>query len=221
MSEMFSSVHRTDAINNIFTARGAGKAAAVNSGSVLDKENPMTDIRNVKQKEVGFAIHGLRAHIKALELSQGKSESKNEYRYEIASDRNSARVVRSEDQTEVEGTNRVLAEWASIGKEARAGLIGLKAEKDALRTKGEHVKYSLDVLTQEAYLSQNGQRLEGHPQSIADWAKKGYDVERKMFESLKAAVEYGIEDVEASVRQEMIRLGIFREPRTHTAEAKS
>ncbi len=84
----------------------------------------MTDIRNVKQKEVGFAIHGLRAHIKALELSQGKSESKNEYRYEIASDRNSARVVRSEDQTEVEGTNRVLADGPRSAKKLVPASLG-------------------------------------------------------------------------------------------------
>lgn len=177
------------------------------------------EVRNVKQKEVGFAIHGLRAYIKALELSQGVIESKNEYRYEIAADRNSARVVRSAEQVEIEGTNRPLADWAGIGKEARAGLIGLKAEKDILRGKGEHVKYSLNVLTQEAYLSSGWERLEGYPQSIGEWAKRGHEVERKMFESLKAASEHGIEDVEAIIRKDMIRLGIFREPRGQSVES--
>jgi len=178
------------------------------------------ETRNVKQKEVGAAIHGLRAYIKALELAKSVQESKNEYRYEIAQDRGSARIIVSADQSEVEGTNRPLTDWAAIGKPARLGLIGLKAEKEALKAKGEHVQYSLNAITGEAYLSQNGQRLEGQPQSIVDWAKRGHDVETKLFESLRAAVEHGVDDVAKELRKEMVRLGVIREPRpAHTAEA--
>jgi hypothetical protein len=171
------------------------------------------ETRNVKQKEVGFAIHGLRAYIKALELSQGVQVSKNDYRYEIAEDRTSARIIVAADRSEVESTNRALAGWAKIGKEARVGLIGLKSEKHAYRARGEHVQFTLDILADAAYLSKDGKRLEDQPQTIADWAKRGHEVERKLFEDLKIATEHGLEDLAKETRDAMVRLGVIREPR--------
>jgi hypothetical protein len=177
------------------------------------------ETRNVKQKEVGFAIHGLRAYIKALELSQGVQISKSEYRYEIAENRASARIVVAAQGSQVEGTNRDLADWAKIGKEARVGLIGLKSEKEAFRTKGEHVQFTLDILANVAYLCQNGQRLKDQPQTISEWARRGHEVERKLFEDLKVASEHGIDDLARETRATMVRLGVIREPRVHTADA--
>lgn len=180
------------------------------------------ETRNVKpSKEVGFAIHGLRAYIKALELSKGVQVSTKEYRYDIALDRTTARIVTSADSAEVEGTNRSLADWAKIGKDSRLGLIGLKSEKDEFRAKGEHVQYTLNVLTGDAYLSKNGQRLEDQPQTIADWAKKGRDVERQLFNSLNAAVDHCIDDVAEELRKKMIRLGVIREPRAQSAAGEA
>jgi hypothetical protein len=175
------------------------------------------ETRNVKQKEVGFAIHGLRAYIKALELAEGIRVSKNKYRYEIAADRTSARIILSTEQTEVENTSRSLTDWAKLGKDARLGLIGLRAEKETLRETGQHVQYTLNVISNEAYLAKAGQRMTEHPQTISDWAKKGHEIEREKFEGLNAAIEFGFDDVASTIRKDMIRLGIIREPRTAVA----
>jgi hypothetical protein len=177
------------------------------------------ETRNTKQKEVGFAIHGLRAYIKALELAQGVRVSKNEYRYEIAADRLSARIVASADQTEVEGTSRPLTEWSKLGKQARLGLIGLRSEKEQSHQSGDHVQYTLNVITNEAFLSKNGTRVEEKPQTIDEWAKTGREIEKRLFESLNGALEYNCDDAAKTVRAEMIRLGVIRERRTETGTA--
>jgi hypothetical protein len=171
------------------------------------------ETRNTKQKEVGFAIHGLRAHIKALELANGVRVSKNEYRYEIAADRLTARIVVTADQSEVEGTSRPLADWSKLGKQARLGLIGLRSEKEKSHQAGDHVQYTLNVVTGEAYLSKNGVRVEDKPQTIEEWAKLGREVEKLLFESLNGALEYNCDDAAKTVRAEMIRLGVIRERR--------
>ncbi|HEY9775951.1 MAG TPA: hypothetical protein V6C81_19465 [Planktothrix sp.] len=171
------------------------------------------ETRNTKQKEVGFAIHGLRAYIKALELANGVRVSKNEFRYEIAQDRLSARIVVSADQTEVEGTNRQLTEWSLLGKQARLGLIGLRSEKEQALQSGDHVQYTLNVISQEAFLSKNGTRVEEKPQSIEEWAKVGREVEKRLFESLNGALEYNCDDAAKTVRAEMLKLGVIRERR--------
>lgn len=174
-----------------------------------------------KQKEVGFAIHGLRAHIKALELNKGVRVSEAEYRYEIAQDRTSARIVLSADLTEVEGTKKPLADWAQAGKQARLGLIGLKATKESLHEKGENVQFTLNVIAGEAFLSRNGSRLTDQPQTIDEWAKIGRAKEKELFESLNAAKEYGSADAAEQVRAEMVRLGVIRERRTVGGEAEA
>ena len=171
------------------------------------------ETRNNKQKEVGFAIHGLRAYIKALELAKGVRVSTTEFRYEISADRVSARIVLSADSTEVEGTNKPLTEWSTIGKQARLGLIGLRAEKETIRTAGQNVQYTLNVLTGEAHLSSNGTVVEDKPLTIKDWAVKGREVEKRLFESLNGALEFGCDDAAANVRADMIRLGVIRERR--------
>jgi hypothetical protein len=187
------------------------------------------ETRKAKQKEVGFAIHGLRAYIKALELSKGLRNSRNDYRYLIAEDRASASIVLSKQPyTEqidgislplsIEGTQRPLSEWSRVGKEARLGLIGLKAEKASRRGKGEHVQFTLNVITNEAYLSQGIDRLPGLPQTIAEWANLGQDIEGRMFESLEAARAHGDTETADLIREEMIELGIIREPRNTNPE---
>lgn len=179
------------------------------------------DTRNSKQKEVGFAIHGLRAYIKALELNAGVRVSKNEFRYEIAEDRNSARIVRSADGTEIDGTSRTLADWAKLGKDCRRGLIGLRDAKEKQQLAGQTVHYTLNAISGEAYLSLNGQRLDTHPQTIAEWSVLGREVERGMFDSLNAALEFGASEAAASVRADMVRLGVIRERRTTEAASPS
>jgi hypothetical protein len=176
------------------------------------------ETRNNKQKEVGFAIHGLRAYIKALELAKGVRISTSEFRYEIAADRVSARIVVSADTTEIEGTSKPLTEWATIGKQARLGLIGLRAEKETCRAAGKNVQYTLNVLTGEAHLTDNGNVVEGQPKTIAEWAVRGREVEKRLFESLNGALEFGCDGAAADVRVEMIRLGVIRERRNATEQ---
>lgn len=189
------------------------------------------ETRNTNQKDVGFAIHGLRAYIKALELAKNVRVSQSEFAYQIGEDRTSARIgsrfsespaaeasktfeLNGHTYVEVDGTSRSLSEWVKVGKQARLGLIGLKAAKEELKEAGDHVQFTLNVLTGEAFLSRAGGRLEDRPATIDEWAKAGRTVEKGLFESLKAAQDYHADSAAAEVKAKMVRLGVIREPKT-------
>ncbi len=181
-----------------------------------------TTTSNSARKTVGHAIHGLRPYIKALELAQGVKVSQNEYRYQISEDRGSARILRNpnpgtetplSDWLTVDGTERSIAEWAQIGKQARLAFIALKSTKEQLRLLNDHVQFTLNVLTNEAFLTRNGEVLPEHPTTIAAWAPLGRDVEVRYFESYNAAIEWNNPTAAAGVRATMEKLGILRSER--------
>jgi len=173
-------------------------------------------------KLTGFAIIALRATIKALELNSGQSRSNGEYRYEIPKQTSpdqtlTARIYRVATGEDVEGFNLSLEEWAKSGKQIRLAFIGLKSEKINLEdgeAKSGSVRYTLNAISGQASLSRNGTPISDKPTTIADWAKIGRDVEKPLFESLKAAQEYGSKDGEEEARAKMIALGIIRDPRS-------
>ena len=164
------------------------------------------------QKSKGKAIKGLKAYIKALELGEGYRVSKQKYRYEIAEDGSTARVLTAADGVTVEGTERPLAEWAKIGTEARHALIGLRFTKDKLDRQGARVLYTLNVITQEANITQRGDLVEDQPTTIAEWAKLGKTIEQREFESKRAAEDYNNADAVQTVIDNMVRWGIIRTP---------
>jgi len=187
-------------------------------------------------KLVGRAIVALRATIKALEMASGHFQrSTGRYRYEIANDRSSARIVDAANGNEpVEGQERTLEEWADEGKAVRLAFIGLKDAKLKLEAelqssgKPGYVRFTLDILQGRAFLSRNGEVLTTPPQEmrpwddlglgelpqdIETWAKIGRKVEKPLFESLKAAQEWGSASGMAETREKMIQLGIIRAPR--------
>ncbi len=170
------------------------------------------------QKRKGMAIKGLKAWIKALEMNEGTEVSQHKYRYEILEDGPAARVYLSENGTTVEGTHRSLEEWAAIGKPARLALIGLRFTKDQVERDGDRVKYTMNVISGEAFLSRRGTRLEPHPSTIDGWSPIGKEVENKEFESLRIAKDYGNKDAAEAVRTNMVRWGIIR-PLVETANS--
>ncbi len=174
------------------------------------------------QKLKGFTIRALKCHIKALELGESVRVSQRKYRYELSADGLTARVIRTADGSEVEGTKRTIEEWAKVGKPARLGLIGLKAKKRDLREQGARVMFDLNVITGEAGLTRDGERISklpvpgsdeliDAPTTIEGWAELGRSVEKPLFEQLKAAREWGLKDAEKKVWDEMVELGIVRE----------
>ncbi|HEY9711900.1 MAG TPA: hypothetical protein V6C72_00430 [Chroococcales cyanobacterium] len=179
--------------------------------------------RNSNRKLAGAAINGLRPYIKALELAAGITKSANDYRYVISEDRQTAKIIcnpapgsdKPHDQwVEVAGTEKSLSDWAALGKRVRHAFIGLKSVKDDLRLDGVYVQFTLNVLTNEAFLAQNGERLADRPQTIDEWARLGRPIEKAQFESLNAAIDYNLEDAAKEVRAKMVRLGIFREKKS-------
>lgn len=163
------------------------------------------------QKRKGMAIKGLKAWIKALEMNEGTEVSQHKYRYEILEDGPAARVYLSETGATVPATHRTLEEWAAIGKPARLALIGLRFTKDQVEQKdGDRVKYTMNVISGEAFLSRRGTRLDNHPTAIDGWAPIGKEVENKEFESLRIAKDYGNKDAAEAVRANMVRWGIIR-----------
>lgn len=182
----------------------------------------MNTTQSLARKSVGHAIQGLRPYIKALELLKGDKTSKGEFRYEISEDRGSARILRNpnpgtetplQDWVEVEGTNRAISAWALTGKQARLAFIGMKSVKEKLRLAGDHVHYSLDVITGDAHLSRSGELVQDHPTTIAGWAPIGREVEQRYFESYNAAREWNNPSAAAEVRSIMEKLGILRPER--------
>jgi hypothetical protein len=180
----------------------------------------MTSQNKNNGKLTGFAIIALRATIKALELNAGQTRSAGEYRYEIpkvsADEAPTARIYTVANGEDVAGYNKSLDEWAKSGKQIRLAFIGLKSEKISLEdgeNKPNSVRYTLNAITGEAYLTCNGTPVSGKPTTVADWSKVGRDVEKPLFESLKAAQEYGSKDGEEEARAKMIALGIIRDPR--------
>lgn len=166
-----------------------------------------TNLKKLK----GFTIRALKCHIKALELGEGVEVSQRAYRYELAADGATARIIRTQDGSEVEGTNRSIEEWAKIGRPARLALIGLKDKKIELREKGVRVLYRLNVVSGEAYLVRDNERLTDYPQTVAEWAELGRAVEKPYFEQLNAAREWNIKDAERSVWKQMVERGIVRD----------
>jgi hypothetical protein len=82
--------------------------------------------------------------------------------------------------------------------------------------------FDLNVITGEAGLTRDGERISKLPVSGSDelmdapttiegWAELGRSVEKPLFEQLKAAREWGIKDAEQKVWDEMVELGIVRE----------
>jgi hypothetical protein len=181
----------------------------------------MSSQNKTSGKLTGFAIIALRATIKALELNAGQNRSNGEYRYEIPRTTSpeqpvTARIYRVADGKDVEGYNRSLDEWAKAGKQIRLAFIGLKSEKLDLEDGDDQigsVRFTLNAINGQAYLTVDGDRVSGKPETIADWSKLGRDVEKPLFESLKAAQEYGSKDGEQQARDRMIALGIIRDPR--------
>jgi hypothetical protein len=174
------------------------------------------------QKLKGFTIRALKCYIKALELGEGVRVSQRAFRYELSADGLTARVIRTADGSEVEGTKRTIEDWAKVGKPARLGLIGLKAKKRDLREQGARVMFDLNVISGEAGLTRDGERITklpvpgseeqiDAPTTIEGWAELGRSVEKPLFEQLKAAREWGLKDAEKKVWDEMVELGIVRE----------
>ena len=163
------------------------------------------------QKSKGLAIKGLKAWIKALEIAEGSRISKQKYRYEIAEDGTTARIYTAADGTTVEGCERSLADWAKIGAPARHALIGLRYTKEQLDREGPRVLYTLDVITQEAHISRDGQVLTDKPTTIESWAQLGREIEKREFESKRAAEEWNNKDAVQHVLENMVRWGIIRQ----------
>lgn len=178
----------------------------------------MENTANLKKLK-GFTIRALKCHIKALELAEGLEVSQRTYRYELAVDGTTARIIRSADGSEVEGTNRSVEDWAKIGRPARLALIGLKDKKIELRDKGARVLFRLNVITGEAFLSADGERLADYPQTVAEWAEIGRAIEKPYFEQLNAAREWKIKDAERSVWKQMVERGIVRDKDEESEDA--
>jgi hypothetical protein len=135
----------------------------------------------------------------------------------------------------VPGTEKTLEDWARPGKAIRLAKIGLidtkiTLEDEAARASDTaYVRYTYNCMSGEAFLDRNGTRLTEIPESvkehftkhgltslpstIEDWAKVGREVEKILFESLKAAQDYGSKDGEKDTRAKMIARGVIREPR--------
>ncbi len=181
----------------------------------------MTTASTNSGKLTGFAIIALRAYIKALELNAGKAKSDGEYRYEIPKTQApgqapTARIYAQATGQTVEGCDKPLEDWAKDGKQIRLAFIGLKDAKmqlEAQTSKPTKVRYTLNAITGEACITVDGERLADKPVTIAEWAKAGREVEKPLFESLKAAQEWGSADGEAETKAKMIALGIIRAPR--------
>jgi len=179
-------------------------------------------MENNIQKLKGFTIRALKCYIKALELGDGVRVSQRSFRYELSADGTTARIIRTADGSEVEGTNRSIEDWAKVGKPARLGLIGLKAKKRDLREQGARVMFELNVITGVAGLTRDGETItqlptaggegvEDAPTTIEGWAELGRSVEKPLFEQLKAAREWSLPEAEKKVWDEMVELGIVRE----------
>lgn len=182
--------------------------------------------RELERKTVGHAIHGLRPYIKALEVAQGTTTSVGEFRYEVSSDRTSARILRNptpgsdtaqSDWLVVEGTERSIEDWAQIGKKARLAFIGLKETKEKLRLQSDHVQFTLNVLTGEAFLSRGGAVLGDYPAKIDDWAPIGRAAEVLYFESYNVALKWSNASAADEVRAHMEKVGILRSERAKAA----
>ncbi|MBZ0185356.1 MAG: hypothetical protein K8F91_03815 [Candidatus Obscuribacterales bacterium] len=174
---------------------------------------------NALKKRKGMAIKGMKAYIKALEMAEGTRQSRSAYRYEINADGVNARILLSADGTTVDGTERSLTDWAVIGTPARLALIALRYTKDKLDQPGQPVFYTLNVITGDANITFNGEVMTSDdngnplPSTFKDWAELGKPIERREFESLRAAKEYRNEDAIALVEKNMIRWGIIRAPK--------
>lgn len=172
--------------------------------------NKTTNTARALQKTKGKAIKGLKAYIKALELAEGTRVSQQKYRYEISTDGASARIFTAGDNQTVEGTERSLTDWSSIGAPARHALIGLRYTKEQIERTEARVLYTLNVITQEAHISRDGEVLTAYPSTIDAWAEIGKEVERREFESHRAAKEYNNLDAIDFVLSNMVRWGIIR-----------
>lgn len=170
-----------------------------------------TNSNRALQKTKGKAIKGLKAWIKALEMQEGSRKSQGKYRYEIAEDGSTARIFTAADQATVEGTEKPLSEWAAVGVPARHALIGLRHTKESLEQQGPRVLYTLNVLTGEANISRDGTVLEDQPTTIEEWAKLGQEIEKREFDSLKAAKDYAHQGAVDFVLNNMVRWGIIRQ----------
>ena len=175
---------------------------------------------NNPNKLRGNAMIALRAYIYALTARDGKRAEDEVYRYEINDAANSARILVTATGATAEGYERSLDEWSRDGKKIRLAFIGLKDAKivlddEAKQSKGAvtYTRYSLDVLAGVATISRNGENIEGKPATIDEWAKIGRDIEKPMFEALKAAQQFGSADGEREYREKMIARGIIRKPR--------
>jgi hypothetical protein len=194
--------------------------------------------QNANWKIIGQAIVALRAIIKVLELeahsgqqyrydiSADRTQARI-YDATAAPGEKSSNWGQSSDNQVIAQTQKTLTEYAEQGKPIRLANIGLKDMKLALEKRavdqGKPIKviYSYNALTQEAGLTQKGQPILEipvknspstipAPTSIAGWAKIGREVEKRYFESLTAAQEYGSTSAIETTRAEMIERGIIR-----------
>lgn len=183
------------------------------------------DPEKILKKEKGFMVFGLKSWIKALELANGHRKSAGEFRYVVAADASTAKVVRLSDGSVVEGTERSRQEWAAIGKPARLASIALRATKDELeQASGERIEYSFNVITGDAFLSARGVRVTSNGSTaygatIAAWATVGQPIEQSLFQQLTAAREWGNKSAEQVTRDKMIKYGVIRKPKADDVAA--
>ena len=166
-----------------------------------------------QRKRTGLAIEGLKAWIKALEIAEGTRVSQRKYLYEIDQENQSARIIERATGSVVDGSDRSLADWASVGGPARHALIGLRYTKDQVERDGERVWYTMNIITGEAFLSHGGEPLADHPQTVDGWVEIAKPVEKREFDSLRAARDYNNHDAAEQVLASMIRWGIIHKPR--------
>lgn len=165
------------------------------------------------KKAKGFMIFGLKSWIKALEMTEGTKKSQGKFRYEVAADAASGRIVLISDGSVVEGTQKTRDQWAAIGKPARLASIGLRARKEELEFAfKERVEYTFDVTTGQATLTRANVLVEGEATTIDAWAEKGQSVEKSLFQQLNVALEWGNAQAAETTRERMVKYGVIRKP---------
>lgn len=186
---------------------------------------PAVDVEKVIKKEKGFMVFGLKSWIKALEIADGHRRSQGQYRYVVASDAASARIVFAASGETVPGAEMTRQQWAAIGKPARLASIALRATKDQIElASSERVEYAFDVITGTATLSARGAVLTSDGEktlgsTIQDWAREGQPIEQSLFQQLTAAREWGNKNAEEATREKMIKYGVIRKPKAEDQAA--
>ncbi len=181
------------------------------------------DAEKLLKKAKGSMIFGLKAWIKALEMSEaGSKKSTSKYVYEVSADAATGCIKLASDGSVVEGTLKSRDDWAAIGKPARLASIGLRSRKDDLEAElKERIEYTFNVMTGEAFLTRAGVVMADEPNGIAAWAAVGQPVEVRLFQQLNIAREYGNQTAFQVTRERMIKYGVIRKPPVDRSAAAS